>query len=113
MITRLMEFLNFLGYPRIILKSDQEPSLVALKGALQEAWRGGEGSIEESPVNNPESNGAVERAVRSVKELIRTHHPQDMRQNTEASSENSCDVKLVEMTDIELSYSIKSKESKD
>ena len=49
----VIEYLNVLGYPRIILKSDQEPSLMAFKLALQEAWRAGECSLEESPVQDP------------------------------------------------------------
>ena len=55
-----------------MLKSGQEPSIVALKAALKEYWRGGECTLEESPAYDPASNGGVERAVRSVKELMRT-----------------------------------------
>ena len=84
----MVEYLNLLGYPRIVLKSDQEPSLVSFKMALREQWKGGECSLEESPVQDPESNGLVERAVRSLKEVIRTLLS-DLKAKTQWKLQNS------------------------
>ena len=35
-VTRVREMLEFLGYPRIILKNDQEPAIVALSQAIRD-----------------------------------------------------------------------------
>ena len=44
------------GYERVILKSDQEPSIMAMKGAIRERLRG-DVIMEESPVGEHQSNG--------------------------------------------------------
>ena len=69
----LMADLDFLVvYKRVILKSDQEPSIVALCDALKNGWHG-EIVPEASPKGETKSNGEVERAVQSVHGLPRTH----------------------------------------
>ena len=69
---KLLEILNMLGYRRIVLKSDQEPSVIAMRRAVQQLWEMGEITMEDSPAYDPKSNGAVERSVRTIKEQIRT-----------------------------------------
>ena len=60
-------------YGRVVLRSDQEP---ALQDLLEEVARK-RGDlptvIESSPVGESQSNGFIERAVRSVEEMVRTH----------------------------------------
>ena len=65
----LMNDLDFMGYKRIVLKSDQEPSIVALCDAVKSGWHG---EIEASPKGESKSNGEVEHAVQSVHGLPRT-----------------------------------------
>jgi len=69
---KVIEILNTLGYRRIILKSDQEPSMIAMRRAVQQTWEMGEITMEDSPAYDPKSNGAVERSVRTIKEQVRT-----------------------------------------
>ena len=67
----LMTDLDFMEYKRVILKSDQEPSIVALCDAVKNGWHG-EVVPEASPKGESKSNGEVERAVQSVRGLART-----------------------------------------
>ena len=69
---KLIEILNTLGYRRVVMKSDQEPSIVALRRTVQQLWEMGEMTQEDSPAYDPKSNGAVERSVRGLKEQVRT-----------------------------------------
>ena len=69
--SRIAQDIRGLGYRKIILKSDQEPAIVALKDSVSAAT-GIEVIPEESPVGESQSNGRVERAVRTVKGQIRT-----------------------------------------
>ena len=63
-------FLRSLGYKRVVLKSDGEPAIVALKEhAAKEA--GLEFVSEESPVGDHQANGLIENAIREVKRQIR------------------------------------------
>ena len=56
---------------KVVLKSDQEASIVALKKAIA-ATREGETVPIESPVRESKSNGAMERAVRTWAGQLRT-----------------------------------------
>ena len=67
----LMTDLDFMEYTRLILKSDQEPSIVALRDAVKHGWHG-EIVPEGSPKDESKSNGEVEHAVQSVHGLART-----------------------------------------
>ena len=49
----------------MILKSDQEPALIALKESLKRE-RDEDIVMEESPVGESASNGIIENAVRNV-----------------------------------------------
>ena len=60
-----------LGYKKVILCSDQEPaSLDLVEGVI--AARTEPTIPQNSPVGESQSNGLVERAVRSVKDQVRT-----------------------------------------
>eukprot|EP00969_Alexandrium_andersonii_P191942 8477251-Alexandrium_andersonii.AAC.1 len=53
----------YLGHRKVVLKSDQEPSIMALKeAARRECGTSVEATMEESPVGESESNGVAERA---------------------------------------------------
>ena len=74
---RLMAWLREIGleYHEIIVKTDNEPALVA----LVEAWSryraakgGGKMIMEHSPVRSSKSNGVVEKAVQEVQGMVRT-----------------------------------------
>ena len=58
-------------HKRVILKSDQDPSIVALCDTVKNG-RHGEVVPEASPKSESKSNGEVERAVHSVHGLART-----------------------------------------
>ena len=63
------------AYGDVVVKSDNEPALVALVEALgrERAAKGGGGmAVEHSPVHSSKSNGVVERSVRTVQGMIRT-----------------------------------------
>ena len=63
--------LDFMVYKRVIFKSYQEPSIVALCDAVKNVWHD-EIVPEASPKGESRSNGEVERAVQSVHGLART-----------------------------------------
>ena len=67
----LMTDLEIMGYKRVILKSDQEPSIVALCDAVENGWHG-ETVLEAFPRGESKNNGEVDRAVQSVQGLART-----------------------------------------
>ena len=67
----LIADLDFMVFQRIVLKPDQEPSIVALCDAVKNGWHG-EIVREASPKGESKSNGEVERAVQSVHGLART-----------------------------------------
>ena len=61
------------GYNRLILKSDQEPSVLELLEAVKrERPEKLEILPEESPVGEHKSNGEVERAIQTVQGQMRT-----------------------------------------
>ena len=70
-VKRLGADISMLGYKEIVLKSDQEPSIVALKDRVK-ADREERIVMEESPVGESASNGAVERAIQTVEGQVRT-----------------------------------------
>ncbi len=55
----------------MILKSDQEPSTMALKRFIKERLKD-KVMMEESPVGEHQANGSVENAVRRVQGMCRT-----------------------------------------
>ena len=70
-VKRLSQEIRRMGYQKIVLKSDQEPAIMALKGAvrnLQEL----EIIPEESPAYEHQSNGTVESAINRIGKQVRT-----------------------------------------
>ena len=63
--------MNRLGYRRIVLKSDGEPSLIAFTDTLARAWTG-EVLPERSRKGESQSNGEVERAIQNLSAQVRT-----------------------------------------
>ena len=56
---------------QIIIKSDQEPAMVALVEDVVRAREEGRTTVEESPKQSSGSNGVVERAVQEVEGQMR------------------------------------------
>ena len=69
----LVEKLQIAGYGgvKVTLKSDNEASIIALKTAIA-VRRKAETALIESPVRESQSNGHVERAVRTWRDQYRT-----------------------------------------
>ena len=65
-VKAVVKFLNGLGYKKVFLKSDQEPSIVALCKAIKMNWDG-ELIPKHSPKGVSKSNGEVEREFRQFK----------------------------------------------
>ena len=63
-------FLKNLGHRKVVLKSDGEPSVVALKEAAAKET-GIDWISEESPVGDHQANGLAENACKEVKRQVR------------------------------------------
>lgn len=68
---------DWLGYRRLILKSDQEPAIKSLKAATirerpEEVKEDKDILTEEAPVGESQSNGYIERMIKTVQGMIRT-----------------------------------------
>ena len=66
-----MKDIELLGYNKIILKSDNEPSILALKKAVKDITKI-EIISEESPVGNHQANGEIENAIKRFAGQFRT-----------------------------------------
>ena len=70
---RVLRFLDFLGYDKVILKSDQEYALgKVLRSAKIHRGEGTQTMLENSPVGDSRSNGFIECAVERVEGQVRT-----------------------------------------
>lgn len=67
----MLACLNETGYNRLILKSDGEPSIIALKREVKAKATGIEVILQEAPTGDHSANGAVEVAVRDEKRQAR------------------------------------------
>ena len=65
------DFMKACGCGRAILKSDGEPSIVALQEAVKSVSMS-DTILENSPKGDSQSNGAAENAVRETEGMIRT-----------------------------------------
>ena len=73
----LVKDVEWLGFTRIMLRSDNEPAIVALLKAALKTIRVNIEHVEQigeehPPERDPQANGAIENAVGSVKGLMRT-----------------------------------------
>ena len=64
-VDRVCRFLDSLGYKRIRLRCDNEPSILALREAIKDCWTG-EAIIDNTPKGEHQANGSVESGVRTV-----------------------------------------------
>jgi len=64
-VKRLSQEIKRMGYTKIILKSDQEPAIVALKNAVRNL-KESEIIPEESPAYEHQSNGTIESAINRI-----------------------------------------------
>ena len=62
--------IDFMGYRRLVLKSDQEPAVKDLKMAVK-TEKGVDIMLEESPAYDSRSNREVERAIQTVQGQVR------------------------------------------
>ena len=69
-IKRLSSEIGKLGHKEVVLKSDGEPAIVALKQRVKQE-RPERIVLEESPVKESQANGAIENAIRQVQGQIR------------------------------------------
>jgi hypothetical protein len=71
----LVRIVANLGHPQVVLKSDDEPAIVALKRQAALELRAAHGItviVEESPAGDSQSNGLAENAVRELKGVARS-----------------------------------------
>ena len=71
-VKRISQDLKLLGHNKIILKSDNEASIIALKQAIKRRAEDSEIIMEESPVGESQSNGEVESTIKQVQGMFRT-----------------------------------------
>ena len=64
-INAVTDMIAFTGRKSVLLKSDLESSMTALKNAVKAASEVNMG-VEVSPVGDSQANGEVERAIRTV-----------------------------------------------
>ena len=72
-VRRLVADLDWLGLRRLLFKSNQESSILALKRgkAVRESMPTVEFVMEESPVEEHQSNGTIEVTVRETQKQVR------------------------------------------
>ena len=78
-VRKLIQSLEFLGYMRFSIKSDQESSVHSVVdkakvylGRIVEGWRPEQFNIENRPVKDSQSHGAIERGIQSIEGQVRT-----------------------------------------
>ena len=67
----LLACINETGYRRLILKSDNEPAIIALKRETKAQTKDCEIVLQEAPTGDHSANGAIEVAVRDQKRQVR------------------------------------------
>ena len=89
-IKRLVKDIELLGYNKVILKSDNESSILALKKSVKETTKV-EIILEESPVGDHQGNGEVENAIkrfagqfRTLREALETRYQKRITQEHHA-----------------------------
>ena len=95
MVKRVVQCLDLLGHKRIILKSDQEPALVALLDEVKPRW-GGDIIPERSIVQDSQGNGMIESGIRTVSGQIKTMKSSLEEHLGEIGSDHICIAWMVE-----------------
>ena len=75
-VKRVTQSLKLLGYPKLDLKTDQEPAILKLKEAVGRELRSDHGItviVEESPVGEHKSNGEIDNSVKRIEGMVRIH----------------------------------------
>ena len=67
----IKQFIEFIAYKRIVIRSDQEPAILDIKREIGKRFSG-EAVPEESFTKDSASNGMIENAVREIQGMIRT-----------------------------------------
>ena len=70
-VKRITQDVSNLGYAKLIMKTDGEPSIVALKEAIRQN-SSSQIIPEVSPVGESQSNGSSERGVQMIEDMVRT-----------------------------------------
>ena len=70
--TLVNDLQRLFGYSQIVLTSDQEASIIALKNSAKREMNGVDIQMKESAVDEHQANSQVESAVRLVQEQVRT-----------------------------------------
>ena len=70
-VSRLVSDLNMLGYKRVLIRTDGEPSILALWEAVRLQW-GGEIIKVEAATGDHNANGDSEQAVQKLEDDVRT-----------------------------------------
>jgi hypothetical protein len=70
-VSLVVWWFDYLGYKRVILKSDGENAIRDVLKQVNECWHG-DAALEGPPTGDSKANGAAERAVRSVTGQTRT-----------------------------------------
>ena len=70
-VKKVLDDLEFLGYKKVLSRSDNEPAILAFCRRVKGAWNG-ETIAETSPEGESQSNGAAEKAVQTLKAQVRT-----------------------------------------
>ena len=79
-----------LGHSKVVLKSGQEPALLALKDSVKSEVRA-DVIMEESPEYESKSNGAIERAIQTVQGQFRAMKDRlESRYNQRVNGEHPC-----------------------
>ena len=78
-VRRLIQCLEFLGYTRFNIMSDQEISVKAIVdeakgdlGKIVSGWRPDQVGMSNSPAKDSQSNGSIERGIQSIEGQVRT-----------------------------------------
>ena len=70
-VRRVSAFLDSLGYPRLALKSDQEPSMTALQERIRR-MRTLETVLMNAKKGDSKANGMIEKAIQDLEGIVRT-----------------------------------------
>ena len=71
-VQKIVEWIDEFGFEKIIVKSDNEPSILQVQNEITEKRKGTTTIPENSPAGEGKSNGLAENAVKELEGWIRT-----------------------------------------